>query len=218
MFGTTKPAPACMYLLADHLDAALAIGEDLLAVACTPEAGEERSAEVIVAARALQRGTVERIRALEFALIARIIKAREHASALARADARFRPVAELFASTTLLVVDAVDECTDTAAIDFETGDGLASYLKARGLIEETGTLGETDPILLSESFLLAARIELSALLDLVATFLDTLELHYELFQRTLEEDELAELEAQGHEPEPVTSINGNFANPAATAA
>lgn len=175
------PAPPCLYLLADHLDAVLAAGEDMLKVAVAPRlSGEIEGGAATI--RAEVRAAVERIRALELRMLARALKARERAAELARVDDRFALPSRLFVGGTGALVDAVAECVDTSVADFQTGDVLPAYLRSRGLIgSRQCQLADDQPLTVGEDFLVASRIPLGVLLDLVATFLDALELHVDLY-------------------------------------
>ncbi len=185
-------APACAYLLADHLDAALAAGEDMVKLAYKREAGGELSPETIATARCEQRDLVERLRALELALVMRILKARERAKELAGGDSRFSMISKLFIGGTAPLADAVAECGDASALDFDTGDAFTTYLRSRGLIDARSCLvREDDPIGVTEDFLVAGRIMLSTLLDLVAAFIDALELHFVLYGGESSDDDSA---------------------------
>jgi hypothetical protein len=175
-----KPAPACAYLLADHLDAVLAAGEDLLGLAYHPDGGDAGSAPL--AAAYAQRMAVERIRGLEAVILARTLKARERGRELAGLDARFAPVVGLFMGGTAALVDAIEESADATDVDFESGDGLLAFLRGRGLIDPEAThFAEDGVITVGDGLLLMRRVPLGALLDLVAAFLDTLDVHFELY-------------------------------------
>lgn len=203
------PAPVSAYMLADHLDAALAAGEDLVAISYTPDNDDPLiTTDTIMAARAAQRTVVERIRGLELSLIARILKGRERAVELARSDSRFRMVAKLFTGGTTPIADAVAEVTDATLNDFDTADAAPAYLRSRGLLPaDTYALSERDQIMVDETFLVASRIELGPLLDMVATFIDALELHFDLYQGeeddgTVDSDPAA-IASEGPEAAPV---------------
>ena len=178
----TAPAPDFVCLLADHLDAALAAGEDLLTAAHGWRLADLSDADAIAASRAAQRATVEKIRALELAVVAHVLKARERTDDLARTEPFLKSPARLFHAGTVVLADAVSECGDATGIDFDTGDGLTAYLRSRGLIApDAPALPDDVKLKVTEEFLLVRRIPLGPLMDLVAMFLDRLDLLYGLY-------------------------------------
>jgi hypothetical protein len=175
-------APVSVYLLAEHLDAGLAAGEDLARVTYVWNGAPPRSAQAIEAIRAGQRGAVERLKHFELTLISRLLKAREWASIVASEYEQFGIVARLYNAGTAILLDAVAECGDTSAIDFDTADDITPYLRSRGLIApEAAALSDSATIAAGDGFLVARRVPLGVLLDLVATFLDALETQFDLF-------------------------------------
>jgi hypothetical protein len=174
-------APLSVYMLADHLDGALAAGEDLVARGHDWRSLAEARGEPTEFA-VHQRHIVEDVRGLELMLIARVLKARTHALSLAEVDDRFRAVGNLFASGTAALLDAVTECGDARSEDFETGDDIVSYIRSRGLIapDAADVRGAAD-LTIDDSFLVAKRIALGPLLDMTSAFLDALDSQYELF-------------------------------------
>jgi hypothetical protein len=180
--------PLSVYMLADHLDAALAAGEDIMARGVQwRELAERRlsgpadsSDPADYAAR--QRKITDEIRGLELILLARIIKARSHALALAELDDRLRTLAQLFASGTAILLDAVEESGDARAIDFDTADEIIAYVRSRGLIApDAAAIRTALDLTIDDSFLVAKRLALGPLLDMAAAFLDALEIQYDLF-------------------------------------
>ena len=191
-------APAYLYLLADNLDAALAAGEDLLKENFIWNGASLGSPSEIEAARAEQRAAIGTIRTLEMFLVARVLKARERAEELGRRDERFRQITKLFVGGTALLIEAAAELGDETNIEFDTGDALTPYLRGRGILAaEEPAPQEGARIEIGEAFLIARRIRLGELMDLVASFLDALELHYDLFV----EDDEADLETAVPAPE-----------------
>lgn len=175
-------APAVVYLLADHLDAALAAGEDLLKSTLSWNAGDARSPEGLTDQRREEREALDAARALEMVLLARVLKSRETAQELAKIENQFRLMARLYTSGTELVAEAATELSDETGAAFDAGDGVTAYLRSRGLIDEDAPAPlEAASLAVTEQFLVAGRMHLGALLDLVAMFLDTLETHYELY-------------------------------------
>lgn len=186
-----SPVPPSAYLLADHLDATLAAGEDLLTAG-------RRCREILDGAsdaRALGKGeavalrtSVELIRSLELALVTRVMKAREWSQMLVKLDPRFRSIGGLFIGGTAPLADAIAEFADATEQDFETGDGITAYFRSRGMLDaDTTCLSDIDGMLVTERFLVTRRIELGPLLDLAAAYLDALEIHFTLFEAPAEE-------------------------------
>ena len=174
-------APLSVYLLAEHLDGALAAGEDLVTQGSDWRALAEDPGHAADFAED-QRAIAEQVRGFELMLIARIIKARGHAHILAEVDGRFSAIAKLFISGTAILIDAVAECGDATDADFETGDSLVAYVRGRGLIApDAAFVTRPQSLTIDDSFLVAKRIALGPLLDMSAAFLDALETHYELF-------------------------------------
>jgi hypothetical protein len=170
--------PTAAYMLADHLDAALAAGEDIIA------AGQRMQPDGVdtpCGGVALRTG-VELIRSLELALITRVLKAREWSKSLDKADSRFRMIGSLFQGGTVSFVEALAEFADATEADFQTGDGVTAYFRSRGIIDaETPSLQAHIGPLVSETFRVTGRIELGPLLDLLASYLDALETQFVLF-------------------------------------
>jgi hypothetical protein len=177
-----RVAPASVYLLAEHLDAALAAGEDLTGVLHVWSGAPPREATELIEFRASRREAIEKIRTFELALLARLLMGREWAVTVATENERFRPVARLYVAGTATLVDAVAECADLSGEDFDTGDDLTAYVRSRGLIEpDAAGLSDAAPIAAKDTFLVARRAPLGVLLDLVASFLDALEAEFDLF-------------------------------------
>ncbi|MBS0237561.1 MAG: hypothetical protein JSR89_03955 [Proteobacteria bacterium] len=174
-------APLSVYMLADHLDATLAAGEDLMARGSDWRALAETPSDpsdFIVRQRAL----AEEVRSLELMLVARVLKARTHASSLAECDDRFRAIAKLFVSGTAILLDAVEESGDARSTDFDTADGIVAYVRSRGLIApDAPAVRVASDLTIDDNFLVAKRIALGPLLDMAAAFLDALDVQYDLF-------------------------------------
>lgn len=184
-FGPTgnDGIPAVAYQLADHLDAALAAAEDLAEagqqwVPASAEAGYELAAEM-----AGERQVIERVRLFEAVLIGRVLKARKRAQALTREAGDFAGMTRLFVGGTAPLVDAVEELGDSTRKDFDTADGTIAYLRSRGVIDaEAADLPEGRMISLGDdAFLVAGRIALAPLTEMIIAFLDALEAHYDLY-------------------------------------
>lgn len=187
MAAEAPRAPLSVYMLADHLDAALAAGEDLVA--------RGHAWRELVSAPgnmqtfpARQRAIVEDIRTFELITIARLLKARDHAKALAQMDQRFAAVANLFASGTAVLLDAVADCGDATLDDFETGDAVLAYVRSRAMIPaDAAAITDAAQLSIDDTFRIAKLAPLGELLDMAGTFLDALEVHYQLYAPDEEE-------------------------------
>ena len=172
-----------IYLLGDHLDAALAMGEDLLAekLALLDAVETPTRGHLLRQNRELNQ-FLATVRCLELAMIARLLEARRRAEDLKRREGRLRPLAALLAAGTAPLVDAVAELGDTSTRDFDTGDTASAFLRGRNLIarDAAGFAGMAQ-LAVSEDYLVAGRVRLGTLLDLIAAFLDALDDQFGLY-------------------------------------
>ncbi len=191
-----------VYLLADHLDAILAAGEDLGKLKVSRHlASDHATHETTNSINAF----VARARELEIAAMGRIKQARDHTAALSREltrqDHRFAILSNLFTAATAVVIEAIDSECNSDQHAFEHGFDPLVYLRKRGLIgSEVGCLAVVEAIEIDEKFLIAGQIELGPLLDMCARFLDVLDDHFDLFP------EVPADEVQGDVDGPVPAI------------
>jgi hypothetical protein len=189
---TSRTPPPGIYLLAEHLDAALAAGEDLVRVYYAWDGPLPTETADIDTIRAGQRAAVEDMRTFEMALIARVLQARDWAAKLGADNDSLRPIARLFVSGSTSLIDAAVECGDSSALDFDTGGDVTAYLRGRGLIApDAAALDDAAVIAADDAFLVARRIPLGVLLDLASAFLDSLEAQFDLFVSRTNETERA---------------------------
>lgn len=178
MHDAQQNIPPSVYLVADHLDAALAAGEDLLASCAHWTPGDATDCGIAGA----QQWAVSRFKTHELNLVSRIVQAREHIEVLTRDARRFRPLAQLFNSASADLADSFDELNEQTAGDFETGGATVAYFRSRGLIDsEAAGLSENDTITIDDNFLVAGKVPLGICLDLVSEFLDALDIAYDLY-------------------------------------
>jgi hypothetical protein len=181
-----------LYLLSDHLDAALALGEDMLAEQLFLAGAEQPSAlpQQPMVAQSMRRihavrAFLHTVHTLELTLTARLLQARARAEELKKMESRLKPLIALLLAGTVALVDAAAELGDPMAQDFERGDAASAFMRSRGLLARDAVgLEGMDRLAVSEDYLVAGRIHLGGLLDLVATFLDTLDRTYDLYQET----------------------------------
>ena len=179
---SAQPKHPSLHLLEDHLDAALAMGEDLL----TEKVALAEPTQQLTMPRLVRQNRelaefLTTVRTLELSLISRLLQARKRAEEMKRRETRLKPLISLFVAGTAPLVDAAAELGDTSTRDFDTGDTASAFLRSRGLIaRDAAGLARLTQLAVSEDYLVAGRVRLGTLLDLVATFLDTLDLLFDL--------------------------------------
>ena len=174
----------CIYLLVEHLDAALAAGESL-----TTQTMDVTEPSADVGPRRLRSrearfiGFVNHVRSLEASLIAHILQARRRATELPRSRGPLRILLDSFSGGTAILVQAVAEYGDPARFAFNTGADRLSYLRARGLMPANATaLTSVVTVEIDEGFLVAGRLELGPLLDMIEAFLRALNVEFDLWR------------------------------------
>ena len=184
MTDATPARHPTVYLLGDHLDAALAMGEDLLTErVALAEAEQKLNMSRLLRQSGEVADFLDTVRTLELSLIARLLQARRRAEEIKRRDTRLKPLISLFVGGTAALVDAAEELGDTTNQAFATGDAAQAFMRSRGILaRDAAGLEQMSQLVVTEEFLVAGRIRLGTLLDLVATFLDTLDVMFELYQ------------------------------------
>ncbi len=185
---TSKPDLAAIYSLADHLDAALALGEDLLrlTLAVAPLAAGDTTTAIALRQRQIS-AFVRRIRALELGMTARVLQARARAIEVREVHPRFSPLIGLFVGGTAPLADAASarQLGDISELALATGPEVLAFLNTRGLIEAAvASLAGIDTLKVSDDYLLATHIHLGTLMDMIAQFAQSLELAFDLYAET----------------------------------
>jgi hypothetical protein len=175
LMETIERDPA-LYLLADHLAAALTIGEELFAerLALDTPAGKSPLRNWMRHNRDLT-SFLTTVRTLEYAMTARLLQARRRAEELKRSEAQLRPLIALFVAGTAPLVDAAEELGDADTRNFNSTDATLTFLRSRGLLAmDTAGLEGHSGLVVTEDYQVAHRIRLGTLLELVATFREVL--------------------------------------------
>lgn len=183
MTAQTTITPPEVLLLADHLDAVLAAGEDILKLEVDIDAVAK--SDGVVAPWERFADLVSQAKLFELTIVSRALQARNRSRELSRrlnkADAN-RLLLDLFVGGTAELEDAVAHLADRTGADFDAGLDPLPYLRTRGVIPaDAGTLSLMSKLAIEESFLVARHIELGALLDMTAALLDVLDVTYHLF-------------------------------------
>ncbi|CAN0306450.1 unnamed protein product, partial [Phaeothamnion confervicola] len=180
---------AVVGLLADHLDAVLAAGEDLLALEVDVEG--TRKSDGAAAPWEKFEPFVAGLKLYELTIVSRVLQARRRAEDahrdVMRADPIIGTLIGSFIGGTAVLEDSVAELADRVGSDFDCGLDPLAYMRTRGIIPaDAGTLlAGTRVLSAGEGFMVARRIGLGLLLDLVAAFLDALDNAYGLFDEDI---------------------------------
>ena len=195
MTGQQAPSDHPVFLLAEHLDMTLAAIEDLQA--CQPEIASVNAQSASARPQLALIEFVNELKRHEMSAIVRVARARELTRTLVRRDKRFAMLGGLFVGGTAALDEAVRGMLDKTANDFTTGADPVGYLRSRGLIdEEAGNLPAEATMSASDDFRIAGSIEIGPLVDLVVTFLNTIELHFDLFPELSEANDVTRHESE----------------------
>lgn len=199
-----------LFLLSDHLEAALAQGEELLAEELALGAADAAGLRAWLRQTRELAAFVASVRTLEYAMTARLLQARKRAEDLKRGDSRLKPLVALFVAGTAPLADAAAELGDSKVRDFDGADATLAFLRSRGLIApDAAGLGLVARLGVDEDYPVAGRIRLGTLMDLAATFLDTLDRLYDLGGNPVEEAERAAASAPRTVSAPAEAVEGN---------
>lgn len=175
-----------VYRLADHLDATLAMGEDLLrrkldVAVLVPGDTHAQITKRNQAISEFSRG----VRALELGIVSRLMQARTRAVELRSIDTHFAPILGLFIGGTAALTDAASRAGglgDISPAALIRGPDVLQFLTSRSVLVPGATsLAAVPALAVTEDYLLANEIHLGTLLDMVAQLLETLDLAFDLY-------------------------------------
>jgi hypothetical protein len=197
----SKPDADAAHLLADHLEAVLGLADELKALSYTPYATTAAaSSELILDDLARLSAFVERMRAIELAMAAKLTHARRSADRLAKGDDRIRSFAALFHSGTASLADALPRLSDASERAFNHGDEPIGFLKRRAMLPaERVSLEGITSLKPDDGYLLLSVVTLGALVELSEACLTALDTHYGIYEA---EDDGAPSSAAGPEAPP----------------
>ena len=188
MIGLHPDCPPGVSLLADHLDCALATGEDLLAATLAARSDLDDT-DPEGAPEAFDR-FVGHLARLEASFLLRVLQVRRHLGLIARADATLKSAVTLFKAQTGILNDLI-QVGDTDGGLSPRGDAHA-YLRSRGLLPaEAAAPSPFECICVTETFRIGGVAPLGLMLDLVSSLLDLLDARYGLYAPDAEVSEPA---------------------------
>ncbi len=175
MIGVKDDVDPGVYLLADHLDVALAVGEDLQKLDVDLSGNDEDASQALAT-------FVARVSSLEANLIGRLLQARRRVAELKVRDAAMRSVFALFLAETTLLLDIVRTYGEIDQARFNTGDDRTAYLRSRRLVADH-IAGATAAkwIAIDDGFSVGGMLRLGGLLDIVSACLGALDSGYGIY-------------------------------------
>jgi hypothetical protein len=194
MIGINPDCPPGIALLADHLDASLAAGEDLLALSLAARADLDE-VDPQAAPEALE-AFVQRLHQLEASLVLRLLQARRLTAEIARADADMRSAAALFRAQTDVLHEMISGSDRDADGRLTRAGDSHAYIRSRGLIApEAAAPSPFETLAVDESFRVGGVMELGQVLDFVSSALDLLDARFGLFMPDLPDEPALDGEA-----------------------
>jgi len=191
MIGINPDCPPGIALLADHLDASLAAGEDLLALSLAARADLDE-VDPQAAPEALE-AFVQRLHQLEVSLVLRLLQARRLTAEIARADADMRGAAALFRAQTDVLHEMISGSDRDADGRLTRAGDSHAYIRSRGLIApEAAAPSPFETLTVDESFRIGGAVALGQVLDFVSSTLDLLDARFGLFMPDLPDEPVLE--------------------------
>ncbi len=174
-------------LLADHLDATLALAEDLTHAAVKlPEIAAASTTAVIERRNALFARFAQDVRALELGLQSRVVQARKRAVAIEVSHTQFQLLIRSFVGGTALLSDVIEaEARGQGLLRSDTvlaGPEALRFLRLRGVVDaDVRSLDDIAMLAVTEAYPVAGVIEVGPLMDMIAAFLDALDTAFDLY-------------------------------------
>ncbi|MEZ5854995.1 MAG: hypothetical protein R3D67_09735 [Hyphomicrobiaceae bacterium] len=196
-FGIHSDCPAGICLLADHLDAALAIGEDLMTLSLAPRIDLDE-ADPATSPEAVEQ-FVQTVSRLEKLMIMRVLQARRRLPEVDDSDRLIASTISLLQAQTDVLLDLIEQVGDRDRVKkFDGGSDAFAYLRAKGLISpEAAAPSPYESVDVTEAFRVGGVIELGPLLDMIAQMLDLLDARYGLYVQVPVGDEGTEEREHG---------------------
>lgn len=168
-----------VYVLTDHLFAALEAGEKLRAARFTqPEIDQALSTDEILDEFHNLRAFITDLSDWEEELVTKTIQARKWSAYLKDQDAFFKPIIELFGSAVHPLSDIAAQIRDHHDRHFEGGDHPDWFIQSRALTVEKSTTGQILAITSGDVYLVGSTVRLGQLNELCETYLETLEARF----------------------------------------
>lgn len=172
-----------VYFLSDHVCTAIEAAEAIFAETYEPDPliSDLNNEQILRSFDDFHR-FLDRIRHYEYLILTRLNQARHWATQLRFIDPDFRPVIDLFTTTTNIISDAGSLLGEDEEDVFNGISEPENWLEARGLIVlDESESGTPRKITTDENYLLGGKILLTGLIEVCESFHDALEARYAAF-------------------------------------
>ncbi|MEM7621178.1 MAG: hypothetical protein AAF228_12095 [Pseudomonadota bacterium] len=177
-----------VFFLTDHLCSAIEEGEQILNLSYTSEPlSEDLSSDDILDRLDDFHQFLDQIRTLEFLLVTKLNQARHWCIHLRYLDNEFKAMLDLFNSATSALVDIERVLGIDEHGMFNGEDSHEHFIKCRKLIiEQSDNEGYPSDIQIDDNYLLGGKIPLTDVLDACNTFLDSIDIRYDVMEDATE--------------------------------
>lgn len=185
-----------VFFLSDHLCSTIEEGEKIFNLSYTsdPISSDLSSDEILDRLDDFHQ-FLDEIKTLEFLLLTKLNQARHWCIHLRYLDVEFKPVLDLFNAATEMIVDIENVLGIDEKDVFEGKDSHEHFIETRKLItEKTEEEGYPSQIIIDDNFLLAGKIPLADILDACNTFLDSIDIRYDVMEDVIEDEPDIEIE------------------------
>lgn len=168
-----------VYFLTDHLFAAMEAGEKIRAATFTqaPLERELSSTEIMQEIEDL-RTFINDLSSWEEDIVTKINQARQWSRYLKDHDSFFKPLIDLFNSATNPLTDVAAQIRDHHDRHFEGADHPDWFISSRAMTAKQAADGRMLSLTTRDKYLIGGHLRLGQLLDLLETFLETLETRF----------------------------------------
>lgn len=168
-----------VYFLSDHLFAALEAGEHIRnAKFIQPQADHDLSSHEILKELESLRQFITNLSDWEEEMVTKINQARQWSRYLRDHDSFFKPLVDLFTSSTHQLTDVEAQINDHHDRHFEGGDHPDWFIKTRDIICKKSPEGQILSLTNTDAYLIGGHLQLGQIMELAETYLETLETRF----------------------------------------
>ncbi len=172
-----------VYFLTDHLFAAQEAGENIRMARFRRQMKNDGNSDVQDGNEILEefnalRSFVSELSDWEEELVTKTIQARKWGTYLKDHDSHFKPIIDLFTSATHPFTDIAAQIRDHHDRHFEGGDHPDWFIQSRALTSKKSNQGQILSLETGDMYLIGGHVRLNQVMELIETYLDSLEARF----------------------------------------